>query len=100
MATPEIEMEIDGSFTIDQISNGLAEAEQLKNRKVTSLAILPDGPDGKHKSVAKLLKQPIGVPFPQVQVIKAASSPPAGKTLQFKSNIWVENLKTDVAVYR
>lgn len=100
MSTPTIEMEIDGSFTIEQISNGLAEAEQLKNRKVTSLATLPDGPDGKHKSVAKLLKQPLGVPFAQVLVIKAADSPPPGKTLLFKANIWVQNAKTDVAAYR
>jgi len=102
MSTPinEIEMEIDGSFTIDQISNGLAEAEQLKNRKVTALSVLPDGPDGKHRSAAKLVKQPLGVPFPQVKVVKASDSPPAGKTLLFKSNIWVQNAKTDVAAYR
>lgn len=102
MATPinEIEMEIDGAFTIDQISNGLAEAEQLKNRKVTSLSILPDTPEGKHRNLAKLLKQPLGVPFPQVKVVKASDPPPAGKTLQFKANIWVANAKTDVAVYR
>lgn len=102
MSTPidEIEMEVDGSFTIEQISNGLAEAEQLKNRKLTALSILPDGPDGKHKNVAKLLKQPLGVPFAQVLVIKAADAPPAGKTLLVKSNIWVQNAKTDVAAYR
>lgn len=101
MPTPvEIEMEIDGSFTIEQISNGLAAAEQLKNRKVTALSILPDGPNGKHLNVAKLLKQPLGVPFPQVLVIKAVDSPPAGKTLLFKANIWVQNAKTDVAAYR
>lgn len=102
MSTPinEIEMEIDGSFTIDEISNGLAQAEQLKNRKVTSLSILPDTPAGKHLSLAKLLKQPLGVPFPQVKVLQGSDPPPAGKTLQFKANIWVQNAKTDVAVYR
>lgn len=101
MATPinEIEMEIDGSFTIDQISNGLAEAEQLKNRKVTALSILPDTPEGK-RSAAKLVKEPLGVPIPEVQVVKASDPPPAGKTLQFEANIWVENAETDVAVYR
>lgn len=102
MSTPinEIEMEIDGSFTIDQISNGLAEAEQLKNRKVTAMSVLPDTPEGAHRSAAKLVKQPLGVPIPQVKVVLASDSPPAGKTLQFKANIWVQNAKTDVAVYR
>jgi|SRR5881394_1790715 len=102
MSTPinEIEMEIDGAFTLDQISFGLAEAEQLKNRKVTKLAILPDAPGGKHLSVATLVKQPLGVPIPQVVVLKASDNAPAGKTLQFKANIWVANAKTDVAVYR
>ena len=102
MTTPidEIEMEIDGSFTMPQISDGLAEAEQLKNRKVTALSTLPDGPDGKHKSSAKLVKQPLGVPFAQVLVIKASDSPPQSKTLLFKANIWVQNAKTDVAAYR
>jgi hypothetical protein len=101
MSTPinEIEMEIDGAFTIDQISNGLAEAEQLKNRKVTSLSVLPDA-GGKHRSAAKLVKQPLGVPIPQVKVVKASDPAPAAKTLQFKANIWVGNAKTDVAVYR
>lgn len=102
MSTPinEIEMEIDGSFTLDQISNGLAEAEQLKNRKVTALSVLPDPSAGQHLSLAKLLKQPLGVPFPQVKVVKASDPAPAGKTLQFKATIWVENAKTEVAVYR
>lgn len=102
MSTPinEIEMEIDGSFTIEQISNGLAEAEQLKNRKVTSLSVLPDKPEGKHWSVAKLVKQPLGVPFAQVLVIKASASPPPNKKELFKANIWVQNAKTDVVAYR
>jgi hypothetical protein len=102
MPTPiqEIEMEIDGSFTIDQISNGLAEAEQLKNRKVTALSVLPDTPGGQHRSLAKLLKQPLGVPIPPVQILKASDPAPAGKTLQFKASIWVTNAKTDIAVYR
>lgn len=102
MPTPanEIEMEIDGSFTIDQISNGLAEAEQLKNRKLTALSILPDGPNGEHLNVAKLLKQPLGVPIPQLVLIKSADDPPEGKTRLFGANIWVENTKTDVDAYR
>lgn len=102
MSTPinEIEMEIDGAFTIDQISNGLAEAEQLKNRKVTALSVLPDTAAGKHRSVAKLVKQPLGVPIPRVKVVKASDPAPTGKTLQFKANIWVANVKTEVAVYR
>lgn len=102
MSTPpnEIEMEIEGSFTIEQISDGLAEAEQLKNRKVTALSVLPDGPGGRHRNLAKLVKQPLGVPFAQVLVIEATDSPPAGKELLFKANIWVNDAKTDVAAYR
>ena len=103
----EIEMEIDGSFTLDQIMNGLIEAEQLKNRNVTALSILPDDPDGKHKSLAKLVKQPVGVPFPplvlvkvpqgQLEPIKTAQKP---KKFLFSATIWVENKKTNVAAFR
>lgn len=101
MASPkEIEMEIDGSFTMPQISDGLAEAEQLKNRELTALSVLPDGANGKHRSVAKLVKRPLGVTFAPVLVIKASDSPPSGKKQLFKANIWVQDAKTDVAVYR
>lgn len=96
----EIELEIDGSFTLSQISDGLAEAEQLKNRELTALSVLPDRPNGKHRSVAKLVKRPLGGTFRPVFVIKASDKPPSGKKQQFKANIWVEDAKTDVAVYR
>src|ERR1700686_189281 len=98
MPTPiQIEMEIDGSFTLDQILNGLIEAEEMKNRNVTSLSVLPDGADGTHKSKAVLVKQPLGVPFPplvlvkvpagQLETIKTAQKP---KKFLFSATIWIE----------
>lgn len=103
----EIEMEIDGSFTLAQILDGLIEAEEMKNRNVTEMSVLPDGPGGKHLSKAKLVKQPVGVPFPvlvlvkvpsgQLEAVKTAQKP---KKFVFIATIWIENEKTDVAAFR
>lgn len=103
----QIEMEIDGSFTLAQISDGLIEAEEMKNRNVTAMSVLPDGPDGKHKSSATLVKQPVGVPFPilvlvkvppgQLEAVKTAQKP---RKFLFSGTIWIENKKQDVAGFR
>jgi hypothetical protein len=105
----EIKMEIPGSFTLDQILFGLIEAEEMKNRNVTEMKVLPDGPDG-HRSEATLVKQPVGVPFPQLLLVKV---PSAGKLPSiiaaqladskkhlFDATIFVENEKTRIAAFR
>jgi hypothetical protein len=103
----QIEMEIDGSFTLEQISDGLIEAEEMKNRNVTAMSVLPDTPQGKHLSKATLVKQPVGVPFPtlvllkvpagQLEAVKTAQKP---KKFLFSATIWIENKQTEVAAFR
>jgi hypothetical protein len=99
----QIELEIPGSFTLDEILNGLIEVEELRNRNLTALAMLPDGPDGEHLNSATLVKQPVGVPFPVLLLVAVPAGgvpPPPGKKHLFDATIWVENKQTKVAAFR
>ena len=105
----ETQVEIAGSFTLDQIVNGLIEIEQMRNRKVTALKMLPDGPDG-HRNQGTLIKQPLGTPIPQLVIVAVpaganlpsiiAQQSMAGKNFLFKASIWVANQQTEVAAFR
>jgi hypothetical protein len=98
-----IELEIPGSFTLEQIMFGLIETEALRNRNVTAMSMLPDDDEGNHRNTATLVKQPIGVPFPTLLLVAFtgdAPDPVAGKALLFTSTLWVEDEETKVAAFR